>query len=327
MRQPVEFYSMFDKIQRFPRAKMVLPLRVWLDDHGSETSPAHWAHTIDTCDIGCRIGGLRAKLSPGQIITLQRRQHKAPFRVIWSRELEAQEHQAGVEVLDHSINIWSVNATPNPPENRSDAPNPVSGAPVSSQAAPVIMSPEQISIVAAARRRLGWGLAAAFAALSIAIGLYLYGQAFSEPQRVAINSPVPAPPTAWELARLTPEPHLMPASLTRPLRPSATLVEVAEAPTGNVVYPVAPADFLTGKVRLQILVAANGLVKQIHLLSGEQSLAEAAAQAVRRWHYASLTGAGSSSERETSVTVSFLGTDAVSLQFPDGQYTSSPKDN
>lgn len=327
MRQLIEFYSMFDKVQRFPRAKMVLPLRVWLDDHGSEASPAQWAHTVDTSDIGCRIGGLRTKLSPGQIITLQRRQHKAPFRVIWSKELEAQEHQAGVEVLDHSINIWSANATPNPPENREEAPNPVPAPPVPSQATPMAMNPEQISIVTGARRRLGWGLAAAFAALSIAMALYLYGQAFSEPQRVAIDSPVPAPPTAWELARLTPEPHRMPASLTRPLRPSASLVEVAEAPTGNVVYPVAPADFLTGKVRLQILVAANGLVKQIHLLSGEQALAEAAAQAVRRWHYASLTGAGSSSERATSVTVSFLGTDAVTLQFPDSQSTLSSKEN
>ncbi len=119
----------------------------------------------------------------------------------------------------------------------------------------------------------------------------------------------------------------MPASLTKPLDPSASRVEVAEAPTGNVVYP-APDDFITGKVRLQIVIAANGLVKQIHVLSGRQPLAEAAAEAVRLWHYASFTGPGSVNERQTSVTVSFLGTDAVSLEFPRANSGgSSSKDN
>jgi hypothetical protein len=67
---------------------------------------------------------------------------------------------------------------------------------------------------------------------------------------------------------------------------------------------------------LQIVIAANGLVKQIHVLSGKQPLAEAAAHAVRLWHYSSFPGQDPSTERETTVTVSFLGTDAVSLEFP-----------
>jgi TonB family protein len=83
-----------------------------------------------------------------------------------------------------------------------------------------------------------------------------------------------------------------------------------------VVYPVAPDDSIRGKVRLQIIIAANGVVEQIHALSGKQPLAEAAAQAVRLWHYSSFPGRERLTERETSVTVSFVGTDAVSLQFP-----------
>jgi outer membrane biosynthesis protein TonB len=79
---------------------------------------------------------------------------------------------------------------------------------------------------------------------------------------------------------------------------------------------VTPDDSIRGKVHLQVVIAANGLVKQIHLLSGNQSLAQAAAEAVRLWHYGSLQGSDRSTERETSVTVSFLGTDAVSLEFP-----------
>jgi Gram-negative bacterial TonB protein C-terminal len=79
---------------------------------------------------------------------------------------------------------------------------------------------------------------------------------------------------------------------------------------------LAPDDSVGGKVRLQIIIAGNGLVKQIHVLSGKQPLAEAAAQAVRLWHYSSFQGSDRSTERETSVTVSFLGTDAVFLEFP-----------
>jgi TonB family protein len=82
---------------------------------------------------------------------------------------------------------------------------------------------------------------------------------------------------------------------------------------------VAPDAGITGKVRLQIIVAASGLVKQIHLLSGNQVLAQSAAEAVRLWHYGSLQGSDLATERETSVTVSFLGNDAVVLEFPRAQ--------
>jgi hypothetical protein len=54
--------------QRYSRTKMVLPLRVWLDERAGETPSTQWVHTIDISQIGCRLGGLRTKLSPGDPI-------------------------------------------------------------------------------------------------------------------------------------------------------------------------------------------------------------------------------------------------------------------
>jgi len=322
---------MYDAVQRFSRTRMVLPLRVWLEDLGAE-APTYLAHTIDTSEIGCRLGGLRTELHPGQIITLQRGQHKAPFRVIWSRQLEPRENHAGLEAVDHSVNIWSANPQANPAgtERVSPSPRATSSTSVSYKVASGKTGhyePAQKSMLTRARRRLSWCLGVSFVLFSMAMVLYLAFQVFPDSVQAAIGPHVPAPPTAEELARLTPKPHPMPTSLTKPLDPSGSRVEVAEAPTGNIVYPT-PDDLITGRVRLQIVIAANGLVKQIHVLSGKQPLAEAAAEAVRLWHYASFSGPGPVNERQTSVTVSFLGTDAVSLEFPHASSsTPSSKDN
>jgi len=86
---------------------MVLPLRVWLDEGPAKTLSMQWIHTIDISQIGCRLGGLRTGLYPGQTIALQRGGQKASFRVIWSKHLEAEEHQAGIEALDYGRNIWA----------------------------------------------------------------------------------------------------------------------------------------------------------------------------------------------------------------------------
>ncbi|MGB9492907.1 MAG: hypothetical protein WCA92_20775, partial [Terriglobales bacterium] len=134
-------FSMYEDIQRYARTKMVLPLRVWLDDRATEASPALWAHTIDTSDNGCRIGGLRSELAPGQIVTLQRGKHKAAFRVIWSKQLEPHENQAGVEAVDNGIPIWLANSSAVEPVNST--PRLPSAAPVVSAAAPTTKKPQQ----------------------------------------------------------------------------------------------------------------------------------------------------------------------------------------
>lgn len=307
---------MYAESQRYSRTKMVLPLRVWLDEQVSEATPWVWAHTVDTSEIGCRIGGLRTELSPGQIVTIQRGQHKAPFRVIWSRQLAPNENQVGVEAADQKTNIWAFNAPPASDmvvlsEGVAAIPRP---APAKVSLATI--SPEQKSVLAAAHRRLRWGLSLGFLVVSLALGLSLYRQLFSESGSVQIEPLLPVPPSARDLARLTPKPHLMSAWLTQPLDASVARLQVSEAPKGRVVYPVPPDETISGKVRLQVVIAANGLVKQIHVLSGKQPLAEAAAQAVRLWHYGTFKGTEEARDRETTVTVSFLGGDAVSLQFP-----------
>jgi TonB family protein len=291
--------SMPEGTQRCSRTRMVLPLRVWLNGQPDEVLRTQLAHTIDISPIGCRLGGLRTELFPGQTIALQRGQHKASFRVIWSRQLAANENQAGIEALDYGKNIWAVELPPSPFAPKASASE---------------RSATQKFIHSAARSRIRWGLSFGLLLLALAFGFSRYYEAFYGSGRVAIQPRVPVPPSAEDLARLTPAPH-PPVLLTSSLGSSASRVQVAETPIGHVVYPVAPDGGISGKVRLQIVIAANGAVKKIHALSGNQTLAEAAAEAVRLWRYSS-SGIQQFAERETSVTVSFVGTDAVSLEFP-----------
>jgi TonB family protein len=303
---------------------MVLPLRVWTHHSPADSSPAQWVHTIETSNGGCRLGGLRIELPPGETITLQRGQQKAYFRVVWSRQLAPNEYQSGIEALDAEKNIWLAEATTSPAIARTDL-DPAPGN--DSYKSPVLKSPivqTQTKKAPAPRRpRLRWSFGLLF--LAVTLGLPTYYLILSAPGRAAIQPPQPGVPTAAELARLTPKPRPT-SALTKSWDPSAPHLLVAESPTGRIVYPQPPDNSISGKVNLQIVIAANGLVKQIHALSGNPSLAEAAAQAIRLWHYTPFQGPGQAqaqaqtsglpTDRETTVTVSFLGPDAVFLEFP-----------
>jgi hypothetical protein len=334
---------------------MVLPLRVLLEGRGGDTSPAQLAHTIEISQIGCRLGGLRTELAPGQTITVQRGQQKAAFRVVWSKHLAPNENQAGIEALDYGRDIWGLEIpsrqiaerpqehSAGPGQSAVNAgPTPAVSSAAKSSASTWTAPPKPVGYGALNLRlngltlnslklndvtdflRTRWGMACsgAFACCLLALGVAVW-HGNSDASRIAIHPAVPAPPTADELARLTPKPHHIMASLTAPLSSSASRMQVAEAPTAHMVYPVAPDSSATGKVRLQIIVAANGLVKQIHLLSGNQTLAQSAAEAVRYWRYGTLNTDDGSVERETSVTVSFLGNDAVILEFPKAQFRAN----
>jgi TonB family protein len=287
-------------IQRCSRIKMVLPLRVSLHRQTDQTLVTQLAHTIDISHIGCRLGGLRTELSPGQTIALQRGQQKASFRVIWTKRLAANENQAGIEALDHGSNIWAVELPPSPFAPKVSAPG--RGA-------------IHKFIPLAVHSRVRWGVCLGLLLLGLTLGLSPHRETPYESGRLAIHAPVPAPPSE-DLARLSSTPHPTPVSLTRTLDSSESLMQVAETPIGRFAYPVAPDDSIRGKVRLQITIAANGAVKRIRALSGKQALAQAAEQAVRLWRYSSFPGVERFTERETSVTVSFVGGDAVSLEFP-----------
>jgi len=324
--------------QRYERTKMVLPLRVWTDEHAGDASALQLAHTIDISPIGGRLGGLRVQLSPGQTITLQRGQHKANFRVIWSKHLATYENQAGIEALEGGRNLWGLDLPQSPKLEPGEVPSSAASAardiaftpaprPLAAVPRHAARSPRlsRSWIPAVIPRRALWGVSLGLFLLSGLLSLSLYREIFNDSSRAAFKIPAPTPPTAEELARLTPKPRALPVATA-----SATLLprmQVAEAPTGRIVYPVAPDDSLGGKVRLQIVIATNGLVKQIHVLSGRQVLAQAAEQAVRFWHYRPFQSDGPPAERETSVVVSFRGTDAVSLQFPSSNGSAQIRAN
>jgi TonB family protein len=319
-------------IQRSPRTKMVLPLRVWTHRSPEDNSPAQWVHTIETSNVGCRLAGLRTELPPGETITLQRGQQKAYFRVVWSRQLAPNEYQSGIESLDPEKNIWLVEATASPAIARNDLdPAPSNDSHNSPLMKSPIVQTQPKKPTAKRQPRLRWSFGLLF--LAITLGVPGYYAIFYTSGRAAIQPPQPAVPTAAELARLTPKPRPTPA-LSKTWDPSAPHLQVAESPTGRIVYPQPPDNSLSGKVNLQIVIAANGLVKQIHVLSGNPSLAEAAAQAIRLWHYTPFQQqklgqeqekekekrqaqqTDQSTDRETTVTVSFLGPDAIFLEFP-----------
>ena len=55
-------------------------------------------------------------------------------------------------------------------------------------------------------------------------------------------------------------------------------LQVAEAPQGHVIYPDVPDANLIGTVGMKAVIATDGRVKEIHVLSGNRILAEAAAR-------------------------------------------------
>ncbi len=150
---------------------MVLPLRVWLDERAGETLSTQWVHTIDISQIGCRLGGLRTKLSSGQTIALQRGQQRASFRVIWSKQFAAEENQAGIEALDYEKTIWAVELSLSPIAEDSIEP---SWASEDSSATASTRSTTHRFIPVEAHPRMRWGLGFGLLLLYPALGLSLY---------------------------------------------------------------------------------------------------------------------------------------------------------
>jgi TonB family protein len=292
---------------------MVLPLRIWLDGQEGESSVWRWAHTLDISHIGCRLGGLREQLTPGETISLQRGQAKANFRVVWSAQVGENESQAGIEAFDYGQDIWGVELPPSQFTAKSvtvSEPAVAQEKPQPTRTSSRTQSQNSLPL----RKRWALSLGSLFVLI---FGLWFIYKASFRRGNLEILAQVPSTPSDRDLAprriKARPPENL----LAKALDPSEPVVRVAEAPVGHVAYPVAPEDGIKGKVRLQIVVAQSGVVKQIHALSGDHTLAEAAARAVRLWHYTPFTPKDEVADRETTVTVDFVGTDAVSLEFPN----------
>jgi TonB family protein len=313
--------SMAQGVQRYSRTKMVLPLRVWVGQPADESAGLQLAHTVDISPIGGRLGGLRTELLPGQTITLQRGQSKASFRVIWNRQLGPGENQAGIEALESQSNIWGVDLPG--PAARGGSPErlPKGGnsgfrdepSPRPNSAAPPMMHLPAIF----ESKRMQWGVCLGSLLVSGLLALAVY-QDIAGSVRMMVRWPVPGPPTAAELAAMAPKPQstvLAHEITTWHARPVPRL-NVEGAPTERMVYPVSPDMSLSGRVDLDVVIATDGRVKQVRVLSGERPLAQAAEQAARQWRYSPLQLKGEPAEGETNVVIAFRGADAVSLEFP-----------
>ena len=88
---------------------------------------------------------------------------------------------------------------------------------------------------------------------------------------------------------------------------------VSELPQGHFAYPVVSRSNLVGELKLKALIGADGLVKNVTVLSGDPKLAEAGMRAVRQWHYAPYQVLGNPVEVETQIKMNFFGEDAVSV--------------
>jgi len=86
--------------RRRNRVKAVLPVRISGND-GAGKSYSEIVHTLDVSSPGVRLGALRQPLEVGSLITVQYKQHKAQFRVVWSKAVSGgHEHQVGLEALN-----------------------------------------------------------------------------------------------------------------------------------------------------------------------------------------------------------------------------------
>ena len=317
-------------VQRYPRTRMVLPLRVWVGDQADETSGLQLAHTIDISPIGGRLGGLRTELLPGQTITLQRGQLKAPFRVIWNTCLAPGENQAGVEAVGLSKNIWGVELPKSPVRQSSQERFMAvanSGTGSESAEAPTSRPKPSLRLPGILRsKRNQWAFALGFLILGGILGLARYGEGFRSAS-LAIHWRLPAAPTAEELAQWNLKPRLAPLAdeVTTWHSSPVPRIAVVEAPNQHMVYPVSPNMKLSGTVNLNVLIATDGRVKEIKVVSGKPPFVRAAEQAARQWRYSPYAVKGEPAEGEANVVVAFRGADAVSLEFPSANGSQSSK--
>jgi Gram-negative bacterial TonB protein C-terminal len=287
-------------VQRYKRTKMVLPLRFWPDDENGQNGPL-LAHTVDISPIGGRLGGLRNPLQTGQTIMLQRGQNRVQFRVIWTNQLGPSEIQAGIESVVFKEKIWGVDL----PEEPTSPASSHTRHDFATQAARAV------------NRRRHWAAVAASLLVTVSVGGFVGHWILRNYEPVAtITLPATAPAVVVPVIASSPRPYGNVRVIFSSKDSDSNRLQVAEAPQGHVIYPDSPDANLTGTVGMKAVIATDGRVKEIHVLSGNRILADAAVQAVRFWRYTRHELNGDAVEAETSVTISFHGQDAVSIRFP-----------
>jgi len=106
--------------RRNDRVKAVLPVKVWGNDNAGAPYTA-MAHTLDITQTGARLGSVRRTFNIGDRLTLQYRQRKADFRVVWTKQLQgSSEFQVGLETMVNENDPWGLK----PDAKVREAPQP-----------------------------------------------------------------------------------------------------------------------------------------------------------------------------------------------------------
>ena len=112
--------SSVDNQRRVDRTKAVLPVRISGNDISGEAY-SELVHTLDVSRNGVRLGAIRRHLEVGGSVVLQYRQHKAEFRVVWTRLVgSGAEQQVGLEA-DAQRDLWGLEANA-PKESQAVVP-------------------------------------------------------------------------------------------------------------------------------------------------------------------------------------------------------------
>jgi len=84
------------------RVKAVLPVRISGNDDSGQAY-TELAHTLDITPSGVRLGSIYRQLKVGGVLTLQYKQYKAEFRVVWIKQRQdRKEHHVGLEALNQN---------------------------------------------------------------------------------------------------------------------------------------------------------------------------------------------------------------------------------
>jgi len=137
------------------------------------------------------------------------------------------------------------------------------------------------------------------------------------------QSAMRASPPAIEKPRHRPAPPPLPAATTvaAMLTKSVSIAPsvrdqrtfVSELPQGHFAAPTMADPNQVGELHLKALIAADGSVEDVTVVSGDPKLAKAGIRAVRRWHYNPYEASATQAERETLINMKFFGQDAVSV--------------
>jgi hypothetical protein len=112
--------SSVDNQRRIDRTRAVLPVRISGNDISGETY-SELVHTLDVSRNGVRLGAIRRQLAVGSSVVLQYRQHKAEFRVVWTKPVgSGAEQQVGLEA-DAQRDLWGLEANA-PQKSKAAAP-------------------------------------------------------------------------------------------------------------------------------------------------------------------------------------------------------------